>query len=265
MKVNLRNVSFLGVPRVAASTGRSYTQVSIDTFESGGANGSTYSTSAVSGWSVTGDFGVAPRIWTPQNGGKAIRFATSAEGGGSGNSLFRVQNVISASYMSTNLMTVEGRVDFDTKTPTSGGFTAQTALGFSVAQAAMLTVGNTARWHVIGFRSATTIGIWTNSTAGDSAMPAAATLPAASTVIGSVATNTWFPVSFRWKLDSSAGYLELYWNGTKVVEITGNTSFNSGANAVGACYVNGLCGATSQNTDLDYFGALDNVATYRVT
>ena len=253
------------VPARIAVGKRKWTLLHSEDYEHGGSEGSTYSSGPATGWTHGADYGHATRIWTGQTGGRALRFPTQAESGGSGNSMYRTQCIFTAGYFSTNNCTTEFRLDAEVKIPTSGGYTRQDGGGAGAIYAALATFGNGTRQHCFGIKTASTLGIWVNSTAGDAGCPASGTNPTVSGTYSGSTAGSWYPVSYRLKMHATLGYLEFWWNGAKVASFAGDTRFSSGSNTgiIGVSYVLSTCGGTSSVSDKNYFGGIDNVKTYK--
>lgn len=257
-----------GFGKPAFVAGKVWTLLHTETYDYGGADGSSYTSGPATGWTNKGDWGYPGRIWTSGDTDRGIRFGKSTEVGGSQNSLFRNQNHLSTTYFTNQGITNELRIKWRVKFPTSGGFTRQDGGGYSAAFGALLTIANSAssQWKTVGIRNATTLGIWNNTTAGDAAIPAYAYAPTVSGSMGTITGGSWHTIDVRVRLNGSAGYIELWWDDVKLCEVTGNTSFTAGtANSVGGngTYIMHPCGGTSSNTDLNYFGAADTIAVYK--
>jgi len=230
-----------------------------------GAEGTVYTSGPASGWTHSGDFAFSPRLSTTMGQAHSIRFPTQAEVGGSNNAYYRVQLILAATYFANNSCTTEFRMDGLSRVPNTGGFARQDGGGAGVAQAGLCTFGNGTRWHTIGVRTATTLGIWINNTAGDAAgVPLATAATTFGTMTGTTA-GTWYPFSYRIKMSATVGYVEVWWNSLLVAQYTGNTVFAAGSNTgiIGLTYVTHLAGGTASNNDLNNFGGMTNTATYK--
>lgn len=258
---------FAGFVKPAVAAGKTWTLLATETYDYGGANGSSYTGGPATGWTNSGDFGFPGRITTSGDTDRGIRFATQSEVGGSSNSLFRNQSVLGPSFISGQGITNEMRARWRIKFPPSGGFTRQDGGGYSVTIAALLTFSNPegTRNHAICIRDATTLGIWRNSTAGAAACPAYATAPTASGSMGTITGGTWHTMDVRMRLHASNGYIELWFDDVKLCEVTGDTTFDSGTAAAfgSSSYILHPAGATASNNDLNYFGAADTIAVYK--
>lgn len=197
---------------------------------------------------VIGDWSISAYVATGRSpSAKAMRIATGLEYGGASN-IYRVGVRFKPAAISALGLT-SGRAVYDLKIPTGGIGVSKSRSDWHTFSFFFLYEYTTGTGILVGFSSATTIGAW-NFVGGGYRAPDFSWDVTGHTDLG------WHTFSVTWKLGAS-GYVILGWDGASSTKYSFSLSPPNPA-----IFMTTSIGDTYNNTDVNYFGAMDNIFIY---
>jgi hypothetical protein len=229
-------------------------------FEEGGADGTAFPDMTgvwPSGVTVIGDWAYGARVIGSAHAGKGVRFPTTGEGGGSNNSLYRIQQGWTNAALVAAGIRTRGKASWYVKVPATGGT--------QYRGSTMSEYWCSALWQMDDQSSLTSLVAFNTQSELcllnriSRIVDWSALTPTATLNITGHEGVGWHKITVEWSIGAT-GFIKVTWDDTLTMQCVGDTSLlESGIKM----YLMSPGGLTASGSDVSCFGGMDEVAVWR--